>query len=69
MDYDKKLRKLAPQKKIQKKTTSQGCQTKRRKKAPPAPAPARIENLSDIEDMSLASLDDLLKEFEDTLEK
>jgi hypothetical protein len=41
----------------------------RRKKAPPAPAPARIENLSDIEDMSLASLDDLLKEFGDTLEK
>jgi outer membrane murein-binding lipoprotein Lpp len=66
MDYDKKL---APTKKIQKKTTSQGCQTERRKKAPPAPAPARIENLSDIEDMSLASLDDLLKEFGDTLEK
>jgi hypothetical protein len=35
----------------------------------PAPAPARMENLSDIEDMSLASLDDLLKEFGDTLEK
>jgi hypothetical protein len=34
-----------------------------------APSPARIENLSDIEDMSLASLDDLLKEFGDTLEK
>jgi chromosome segregation ATPase len=69
MDYDKKLKKLAPIKKIRKKITSQGCQTERRKKAPPAPAPARIENLSDIEDMSLASLDDLLKEFGDTLEK
>jgi hypothetical protein len=69
MDYDKKLKKLASTKKIQKKTTSQGCQTERRKKAPPATAPARIENLFDIEDMSLASLDDLLKEFGDTLEK
>jgi outer membrane murein-binding lipoprotein Lpp len=69
MDNDKKLKKLALTKKIRKKTTSQGCQTERRKKAPPAPAPARIENLSDIEDMSLASLDDLLKEFGDTLEK
>jgi outer membrane murein-binding lipoprotein Lpp len=69
MDYDKKLKKLAPTKKIRKKTSSQGCQTERRKKASPAPAPARIENLSDIEDMSLASLDDLLKEFGNTLEK
>jgi hypothetical protein len=66
MDYDKKL---APTKKIQKKTKSQGCQTGRKKKSPPAPPPPRIENLSDIEDMSLASLDDLLKEFGDTLEK
>jgi chromosome segregation ATPase len=69
MDYDKKLKRLAPTKKIRKKTSSQGCQTERRKKASPALAPARIENLSDIEDMSLASLDDLLKEFGDTLEK
>jgi outer membrane murein-binding lipoprotein Lpp len=69
MDYDKKLKKLVPTKKIQKKTRNQGGQVERRKKAPPAPAPARIENLSDIEDMSLASLDDLLKEFGDTLEK
>jgi peptidoglycan hydrolase CwlO-like protein len=59
MDYDKKLKKLE---KIQKKT-------ERKKKAPPAPPPPRIENLSDVEDMSLASLDDLLKEFGDTLEK
>jgi outer membrane murein-binding lipoprotein Lpp len=69
MDYDKKLKKLAPTKKIQKKTKSQGCQTERKKKASPAPPPSRIENLSDVEDMSLASLDDLLKEFGDTLEK
>jgi hypothetical protein len=69
MDYDKKLKKLAPTKKIQKKTRNQGGQAERRKKALPAPAPARIENLSDIKDMSLASLDDLLNEFGDTLEK
>jgi chromosome segregation ATPase len=69
MDYDKKLKKLAPTKKIQKKTKSQGCKTEWKKKAPPAPPPARIENLFDVEDMSLASLDDLLKEFGDTLEK
>jgi chromosome segregation ATPase len=63
MDYDKKLKKLAPTKKIQKKTKNQEGQAERRKKAPPAPALARIENLFDIEHMSLASLDDLLKEF------
>jgi hypothetical protein len=69
LDYNKKLKKLPPTKKIQKKTKSQGCQTERKKKAPPTPPLSRIENLSDIEDMSLASLDDLLKEFGDTLEK
>jgi chromosome segregation ATPase len=69
MYYDKKLRKLAPTKKIQKKTKNQGGQAERRKKAPPAPTRTRIENLSDVEDMSLGSLDDLLKEFGDTLEK
>jgi hypothetical protein len=69
MDYNKKLKKLAPLKKIQKKTKSQGCQTKWKKKVPPALHPSRIENLSNVEDMSLASLDDLLKEFGDTLEK
>jgi chromosome segregation ATPase len=69
MDYDRKLKKLAPTKKIQKKTKNQGGQAERRKKAPLAPSPSRIENLSDVEDMSLASLDDLLNEFGDTLEK
>jgi hypothetical protein len=69
MDYDKKLKKLAPTKKIRKNTKIQGCQTERKKEAPPALPPSRIENLSDVEDMSLASLDDLLKEFRDTLEK
>jgi peptidoglycan hydrolase CwlO-like protein len=39
MDYDKKLKKLAPKKKIQKKTTNRGCQTEKKKKTPPAPPP------------------------------
>jgi hypothetical protein len=37
MEYDKKLKKLAPKKNIQKKTTNRGCQTeKKKKKTPPA---------------------------------
>jgi hypothetical protein len=62
MDYDKKMKKLAPAKKIRKKTKSQGCQTEQKEENPP-------RNLSDTDEMSLASLDDLLKEFGDTLEK
>jgi hypothetical protein len=69
MDYDKKLKKLAPANKIRKKTRRQGCQTEQKEEAPPALPPTRIENSSDTEEMSLASLDDLLKEFGDTLEK
>jgi outer membrane murein-binding lipoprotein Lpp len=69
MDYDKKLKKLAPARKIHKKTKSQGCQTEQKEEAPPALPPTRIGNSSDTEDMPLASLDDLLKEFGDTLEK
>jgi chromosome segregation ATPase len=69
MDYDKKLKKLAPARKICKKTKSQGCQTEQKEEAPPALPPAGIRSSSDTEEMSLASLDDLLKEFGDTLEK
>jgi chromosome segregation ATPase len=71
MDYDKKLKKLAPKKKIQKKTTNQGCQTekKKKKKAPLALPHPRIDDWSNEEDISLASLDDLLKAFGDTLDK
>jgi outer membrane murein-binding lipoprotein Lpp len=69
MDYDKKLKKLAPARKICKKTRSQGCQTEQKEEAPPALPPTRIGNSSDTKEMSLASLDDLLKEFGDTLEK
>jgi hypothetical protein len=69
MDYDKKLKKLAPARKIRKKTRSQGCQTEQKEEAPPSLPPTRIGNSSDTEEMSLASLDDLLKDFGDTLEK
>jgi outer membrane murein-binding lipoprotein Lpp len=69
MDYDKKLKKLAPARKIRKKTRSQGFQTEQKEEAPPALPLTRIGNSSDTEEMSLASLDDLLKEFGDTLEK
>jgi chromosome segregation ATPase len=69
MDYTKKLKKLAPTKKIRKRTKSQGCQIDRKEEAPPTLAPSRIENLSDVEEMSLASIDDLLREFGDTLER
>jgi hypothetical protein len=69
MYYDKKLKKLTPTKKIRKRTKSQGCQTEQKEEAPPTLPPSRIENLSDVEDMSLASLDDLLREFGDTLER
>jgi hypothetical protein len=69
MDYDKKLKKLAHIKKTRKRTKSQGCQTERKEEVPPTLPPSRIESLSDVEEMSLASLDDLLREFGDTLER
>jgi hypothetical protein len=68
MDYDKKLKKLAPAKKIRKRTKSQGCQTDQKEEGPPTLPPSGIENFSDIEKVSLARLDDLLSEFGDTLE-
>jgi hypothetical protein len=69
MDFDKKLKNLVPARKNRKKTKSQGCQTEQKEEAPPDLPPTRIRNSSDTEEMSLASLDDLLKEFGDTLEK
>jgi chromosome segregation ATPase len=68
MDYAKKLKKLTPAKKIRKRFKSQGCQTDRKEEAPPTLPPSGIENFSDVEEVSLASLDDLLREFGDTLE-
>ena len=67
VNYARRLKKLAPIKKIMKRFKSQGCQTDPKEEAPPALPSLRIENLSDDEEMSLASLDDLLKEFGDTL--
>jgi hypothetical protein len=69
MDYAKRLKKLAPIKKIQKCFKSQGCQTDPKEEAPPTLPPLGIENFSDVEEVSLAILDDLLREFGDTLEK
>jgi hypothetical protein len=62
------LKKLAPAKKIRKHLKSQGYQTDPREEAPPALLSLGIENFSDIEEVSLASLDDLIREFGDTLE-
>jgi chromosome segregation ATPase len=67
MDYDKKLKKLAPARKIRRKT--KGCQTEQKEEAPPTLPPTGLRNSSNTEEMSLASLGDLLKEFGDTLEK
>jgi hypothetical protein len=67
MDYAKKLKKLVPVKKIRKQFKSQGCQTDPKEEAPPTLPPPGIENFSDIEEVSLASLDDLLREFRNTL--
>jgi hypothetical protein len=67
MDYARRLKKLAPVKKIRKRFKSHGCQTNPKEEAPIALPSLGIENLSDVEEMSLASLDDLLQEFGDTL--
>jgi uncharacterized protein YdcH (DUF465 family) len=67
MDYARRLKKLAPVKKIMKHFKSQGCKTDPKEEAPPTLPSLGIENLSDVEELSLASLDDLLKEFGDTL--
>jgi FtsZ-binding cell division protein ZapB len=68
MDYAKKLKKLAPVKKIRKRFKSQGCQTDQKEEFPPTLPPIGIENFSDVEEVSMASFDDLLREFGDTLE-
>ena len=67
MDYARRLKKLAPAKKIRKRFKSQGCQTDPKEEAPPTLPSLGIENFSDVEEVSLASLDDLLREFGDTL--
>jgi uncharacterized protein YdcH (DUF465 family) len=67
MDYTRRLKRLAPIKKIWKHFKSQGCHTDPKEEAPLALPSLGIENLSDVKEMSLASLDDLLREFWDTL--
>jgi hypothetical protein len=60
MDYARRLKRLAPVKKIRKHFKSQGCLTDLKEEASPALPSLGIENLSDVEEMSLASLDDLI---------
>jgi hypothetical protein len=67
MEYARRMRRFTPVKKIQKHFKSQGCQTDPKEESPLALPSLGIKNLSDIEEVSLASLDDLLREFEDTL--
>jgi hypothetical protein len=67
MDYARRLKKLAPVKKIQKCFKSQGCQTDSKEEAPPTLPSLGIENFSDVEEVSMASLDDLLRAFGDNL--
>jgi DNA-binding transcriptional regulator YbjK len=68
MDYARRLNKLTPAKKIRKHFKSQGCQTDPREETPPTLPSLGIASFSDIEEVSLASLDDLIKKFGDTLE-
>jgi FtsZ-binding cell division protein ZapB len=56
MDYAKKLKKLAPVKKIRKRFKSQGCQIDPKEEAPPTLPPLGIENFSDVEEVSLLAL-------------
>jgi FtsZ-binding cell division protein ZapB len=69
-DYARRLKRFAPVKKIQKHFKNQGCQTVEEKaeEEPPSPIAALgLDNLSDVEEVSLASLDEILKEFGDVL--
>jgi outer membrane murein-binding lipoprotein Lpp len=68
MYYAKRSKKLAPVKKIRKCFKNQGCQTDPKEEAPQTLPPLGIENFSDVEEVSLASFDDFLKEFGDILE-
>jgi uncharacterized protein YdcH (DUF465 family) len=68
MDYARRLKKLAPAKKIQKHFKSQGCQTNPREETPQTLPSLGIGSFSDIEEVSLASLDDLIRDFMDTLD-
>jgi outer membrane murein-binding lipoprotein Lpp len=68
MDYARRLKKLAPAKKIRKRFKSQGCQIDPREEAPPTLPSLGIGSFSDVKKVSLACLDDLIREFGDTLE-
>jgi hypothetical protein len=67
LDYARKLKRFTPVKKIRKRFKSQGCQTDLKEESPQSLPSPGLDNLSDVEEVSLASLDELLREFGDTL--
>jgi hypothetical protein len=54
MDYATKLKRFAPVKKIRKRFKSQGCQTDPKEESPLALPSLWIENLFDVEEVSMA---------------
>jgi chromosome segregation ATPase len=67
MDYARKLKRFAPVKKTWKRFKSQGCQTDPKEESLQSLPSLGLDNLSDVEEVSLDSLDELLREFGDTL--
>jgi hypothetical protein len=66
-DYSRKLKRFALVKKNWKRFKNQGCQTDLEEESPAALPSLGLDNLSDVEKVSLASLDEILNEFGDTL--
>jgi chromosome segregation ATPase len=69
-DYARKLKRFALVKRVRKCFKSQGCQTFQEEKEEESPLPLAalgLDNLSDVEEASLAHLDEILMEFEDAL--
>jgi hypothetical protein len=67
IDYARKLKRFAPVKKVRKRLKNKECQTNLKLESPPTLPSLGLDNLSDVKEVSLASLDELLKEFGDTL--
>jgi chromosome segregation ATPase len=67
VDYARKLKRFALVKKIWKRFKSQGCQTDPKEESSPTLPSLGLDNLFDVEEVSQASLDELLREFGDTL--
>jgi phosphoglycolate phosphatase-like HAD superfamily hydrolase len=67
VDYARKLKRFALVKKIWKRFKSQGCQTNPKEESSLTLPSLGLDNLFDVEEVSHASLDELLREFGDTL--